>query len=56
MNNDISKVDYDLFDALSRRITLKFMPYSEEAINIWKNELDKAIEILRKSYGNKEIP
>ena len=33
--DDINKVDYDLFDALSRRITLKFMQYSEKALSIW---------------------
>ena len=36
--------------------TLKFMGYSKESKAIWEKELDESMTILRKCFGNKEIP
>ena len=32
------------------------MGYSKESKPIWEKELDELMTILRKSFGNKEIP
>ena len=54
--HNIHNVDYDLFDAISRRIEIKYIGWDNRSVQIFEESYRKNIALLRQRYGNKEIP
>ena len=42
-NDDLTKLDFDLFDAIDRRVLIKYMGFDPRSEMIFKNEYEKAI-------------
>ena len=54
-NKDITKVDFDLFDAITRRIELRFIGFDSRSVQVFKEKYKEQIDLLRNCFGNKEV-
>ena len=45
--NNIHNVDYDLFDAISRRIKIKFIGWDNRSVQIFEDSYKRDIALLR---------
>ena len=46
-SNNIHNVDYDLFDAISRRIEIKFIGWDNRSVQIFEDSYRKNLALLR---------
>ena len=53
--NNVKNIDYDLFDAISRRIEIKYIGMDIRSVKKFEERNQESIEILRREYGNREI-
>ena len=50
------KLDFDLFDAIDRRVLIKYMGFNPRSEQLFRNDYENAMEKLRSCFGNKSIP
>ena len=54
-HNDIMKIDFDLFDVITRRIEIRFIGYDSRSVQIFEQRYKEEIQRLRQCFGNKEV-
>ena len=52
----MTKLDFDLFDAIDRRVLIKYMGFNPRSEQLFRNDYENAMEKLRSCFGNKSIP
>ena len=55
-NNDLAKLDFDLFDAIDRRCQIQYMGFDPRSEQVFRAEYEKEMDKLRSCFGNKSIP
>ena len=55
-NDDLTKLDFDLFDAIDRRVLIKYMGFDPRSEELFRKDYENAMDKLRSCFGNKSIP